>query len=223
MKPLTANIIEWKNRLADNTPWVDLLEINMGSAGIVYLCNDNATINYDAGDGAHDYTPFPFVIPEVKEDGGSNLSPARVAVADVFGVIKRLQIETQAFTGRDVTLHRFYRDGEVAFKVIARVTRWGSKPGNIPTVGFELGYEHLTRTEFPARKYRRNCGKNYGDPATCKFPAVLIGTGAGQSANCDLTLAGANGCLFHGKLEADASQPVLHPKLFGGFEGTLPT
>ncbi len=214
MKEIPSEIIAWKNELASNATWCDLIEVNMGAATI-YLCNDLQTVTYDNGTGDHDYVPFPFAIAELKEDGSSDLSAAQLAVADLGGVILRMQMDSQAFTGREVVIHRFHRGGKVAFTVIANITGWSHSD---PVIHFQLGYENVTNTMFPARTYRRPCQHCYADPGTCAFPASLLAA----HPTCDYSLTGKNGCIAHGKHEADASQPVLHPLNFGGFEGTLP-
>lgn len=201
MKALSvASIIE-KNKLASDTPFLLLLDIEVVNPDtrvveeVVHYVNNTETVSFNG----NVYDPASFEL-DFKQEAGA---PAQVTVK-IKDFTRQLQARMQEY------------GGGIGFNVTMIVLNAGNltQPPEVIEyfqvtnanvdqyiVTFMLGVENALNFTFPRRRQLRDfCSWRYKDADTCKYSGAL--------PTCDLTLQGPNGCAAHN-----------NSVNFGGFPG----
>ena len=197
MRSLPAGIIEAKNKLASEVPWLTLLELYPNGSDIVRIVNDNQLVSF----GGNDYFPFPFIVGDREENGRGNLTSLTITICNVENVLSELIDVNDGFEGQKV-IYRLINNGVQAYAETFRVQLANV---NSREARFTVGDDDLLKVAFPTgRFYRSRCRFSYRG-GLCQY--------VGAIATCDLSLRSSKGC------EAHSADSALHPKRFAGFPG----
>lgn len=193
MKILDPATIAAKNRLENLTPWIILLDLHPSANEVIYLCNDNAPVEWND----RTYTPIPFTIDQIKASGDGSLNGTQISVDNTQLVLSEYIDRSRGFVGNRVVI-RLYHDGvadiQQSFKVQdATVTE--------KAAAFAIGNEDLLKTEFPAGRYNRDrCIWAYRG-AICAYSGPLV--------TCDRGLRTGNGCEAHANFPRFGGAPGI--------------
>jgi phage-related protein len=189
MRTLTADAMLAKNKLADATPWVWLMKVELSPAETLYVARNNASVSY----GGNTYVPFPFEISDAVEDGQGQPGQVTISVANVNREVTALLQKYRGLFGATVTLYLTYDGGLVvsdSFKV-------QSSSANDKAASFQIGNQDLFGVATPAGRFTRSrCQWRYLS-AACGYVLGTASPAPPEDTQCDRTLWGANGCRAH--------------------------
>lgn len=164
------------------------------------------------------YSPFPVSHTETKLDDRGNLPTVDLTVSNVSRELMSTLNSHDGLVGQpvriilthDLTIVTGQSIWEHNYKVIKTTA-------TDKIVSVKLGDLNLYDVKVPAQKMMRYyCRHQYQD-AYCGY--AVDPSHENYLSTCDKTLGGTNGCRTHGRSEAYAGIPVLHPERFGGFPG----
>jgi lambda family phage minor tail protein L len=198
MKRLPANIILEKNKLAQNSAWLILLDIDIETEDTIYLVRNNESITFDGVS----YEPFAFELDSAKQDSKGKIPSVSLSVSNVTRMFARILDTHSGGVGATVTirvvnsdlLDENYAELTINYDVIStEVTEeW---------ITFSLGAPNPLRQRYP--KYRYISGH-----CNWQFGSAECGYTPGATETCARTLA--------------SCQSKENQDRYGGFLGLMP-
>lgn len=206
------SLITKSSLIADNTGWLWLCEIEIGTSEVGRVALNDADVTWNGST----WYAYPWSVPDVPEDTDTSAKTFRVAFANVDQILTD-RLRDGEILNRAITFHLVHashlsvteplmrREAEILAATIEPATgRVTLTCGALNWLSGTLGRRFL----------RLRCRHEYGG-AACGY----VTTRPGALATCDRTLDGANGCTVHGDEEASVGLARLHPERFGGEPG----
>lgn len=213
MRVLTSALVTEKNRLASESAWLTLLEVEITSSVVLYLVAHPQAVTFDG----RTYNPFPFSVEPVQTDTKGGLAEVVVNVANVDRSVGAY-VEQNDLRGnrvRMLVVHSANLADPNAI-TIDEIYEISDIEVTEQAVTFRLGHERLLSQRLPGGRYLRdNCRWVY------KSPIDDVGGGCGYAgglASCDKVLEGGNGCRAHGNQARFGAFPGL-PSVKGRLVG----
>lgn len=178
---ISAQLKREKNKLANEHPWIALLEIQITSSVSLYFCDNTEDITYNG----HTYTAFPFMIDPIKQTSKGEMPTVSLMVANVTQVIHEyLELYDGGVESKVILtiVHSDYVENaayvedftelEMEFSVLKTeaVAEW---------ITFTLGAINPLRRRYPNYRFMaRHCNWEFKS-IECKY--------AGEETVCDRT------------------------------------
>lgn len=176
-----------------------MLGIDFEDNSAVYLTSNPATLTYSG----QSWTPYPFEVGEIREDGEGEISGVSVTGWDGDSEIASRLDAYRGFDRWRVTLHLAnLADGASVPGVLIshrfRVNDITTESGRVTMV---LGEDEINAIQLP---------HNYFDPNRCQaaYRGALCGY-AGALPTCDRSMWGENGCQVHENMGRFRGAPGL--------------
>ena len=201
MKKLPASLVLEKNKLAQNSAWLILLDIDIEGESTIYLVRNNESVPF----GNNTYQPFAFELDATKQESKGKIPTVGLSISNVTRIFANLLEVHNGGVGATVTLRvvnsalltENYAELTIEYDVIATEVseEW---------VSFTLGAPNPLRQRFPKYRYiSGHCNWQFNYPA---------GTGAecgytGEDTICTRTL--------------DDCQGKGNSERYGGFLGLM--
>ncbi len=216
MQKLPAAVILEKNRLASDSPFLVLLEIDLPGLEPIRVVHNNEDLEWPAGSEKL-WTAFPFQLDELTEDG-KELSQVNLKVCNIDRMISQYLEETNGATGTQVTLYVVHAghldpgDGPLIQETFAVQ----QTQADAEWVTFTLGPDFTTSQRVPARRYLADfCPYQY-DPAD---PECAVAQAVKEAyPDCPHTL---DGCRARQNAARFGGEPTLN--LGGFYRSNAPT
>jgi phage-related protein len=202
MKKLPASLVLEKNKLTQNSAWLILLHITIGTDHI-YLVRNNESVTFNIGDGSgsQTYDPFAFELDATKQESKGKIPTVNLSISNVTRLFANLLELHDGGVGATVVLAVVnsellaldYSELTITYDVLAtEVTEeW---------ISFTLGAPNPLRQRFP--KYRYISGH-------CNWQFLSEECGySGDDEECARTL--------------EACQSKSNSERYGGFLGLMP-
>lgn len=204
MKTLNASLVLEKNKIASQSPWILLFELDLDGASYLRLAAYPEDITFHG----NTYTAFPAVIENIKENSQGKFDTLNVSVANIDRTISAY-VENNSLLGRDVTIKivsKDYLSDSTAYLDFTYRINKIHVSSEVAT--FELGHENLYLMNIPRQRYiRTKCRHAYKD-SHCGY--------TGSKLSCDYTLDGPNGCREHDNTLNFGGAPALpYGRLYG--------
>ena len=165
MRTLPASVILEKNKLANDAPFLILLDIVLVSTTTIRLVRNTSDIVY----GGNTYTAFPFELNNARESNTGEIEAMQIMVGNVTRSLQAYLEEENGCIGAEVTITVLHADHltDVALELTYSVV--GSY-SDAYWVYLSLGMVSPLRKRFPLYRYLSHCnwvGNYKGDE--CKY------------------------------------------------------
>ncbi len=211
-----------RHKLASSEPFLLLLDLAWppntppSLQTHVRFVRDLNPITYDAndGNGPQLYSPFNFMMGEVKATTDGSVPDTEIQVSNVMLALQQTIEQYAGVVGASLDLYvvntaNLAGEPELALSFTVKNTVSDNK-----LVHFKCGASSPLRRLFPIFMYRPNyCAWQYNSPALQAATAAAIAAGTplkdppgaqcgyiGTLPTCSLTIDGPNGCEAHGNL-----------------------
>lgn len=212
-RSLSASLKTAKNLLAGSGGWLILFELQITDIERLYLINNEEEIRF----AGQTYIPFPVGFEVMEETSSGDLPVVNLVVGNVSREIQGFMENRNGLLDCTVIM-RIVHTSDLADSSAVLTNTFTIRASSISEEGasFRLSQHPFLEVDFPHQRFHRSRCRFAFKGSECGWSSA---SASEDSATCDKSLNGPNGCAYHGTLYTAAGNTAIHPGRFGGFPG----
>ena len=212
-RSLSASLKTAKNLLAGSGGWLILFELQITDIERLYLINNEEEIRF----AGQTYIPFPVGFEVMEETSSGDLPVVNLVVGNVSREIQGFMENRTGLLDCTVIM-RIVHTSDLADSSAVLTNTFTIRASSISEEGasFRLSQHPFLEVDFPHQRFHTSRSRFAFKGSECGWSSA---SASEDSATCDKSLNGPNGCAYHGTLYTAAGNTAIHPGRFGGFPG----
>ena len=212
-RSLSASLKTAKHLLAGSGGWLILFELQITDIERLYLINNEEEIRF----AGQTYIPFPVGFEVMEENRSGDLPGVNLGVGNVSRELQGFRENRNGLLDCTVIM-RIVHTSDLADSSAVLTNTFTIRASSISEEGasFRLSQHPFLEVDFPHQRFHRSRCRFAFKGSECGWSSA---SASEDSATCDKSLNGPNGCAYHGTLYTAAGNTAIHPGRFGGFPG----
>lgn len=212
-RSLSASLKTAKNLLQGSDGWLVLFEIQVTTIERLYLVNNEEEISF----AGQIYRPFPVGFEVMEETSTGDLPVVNLVVGNVSREIQGFMEHRNGLLDCPVIM-RIVHTSDLEDSASVLTNTFTVRASSISEEGasFRLSQHPFLAVAFPHQRFQRSRCRFAFKGTECGWQ---VSSASQDSATCDKSLNGPNGCTYQGSLYTAAGSTAIHPGRYGGFPG----